>query len=352
MATEVKSYPIPENVENETPTSGRIMIVPYPPSMLRDPSDSKYRWGGITNSGHMAINKKPIDGWSYMGASLTLDGSGAVLDMSNESHRRLYMIYKYADQWKGVVSERKDKRYPNSKFYFQNNELEIQNYLKQMRASDEMVDRIRALRPEEVVRLAMWFGIGGSDDFKKGSLRKMTESEDGMKRLQEVLLNPDREIMELVAVAQSKGDSNSKYGLWENKATGVFYWNSESIGLGREGAIVYLKKNVELQREMRNLYLSEPLAEQAQPQTATKPNIPDPDEKIQTDNPLKNLKVVDPTVDKSKKGWYINIEDLKKDYETEKDFFMLGEKYKDPDTGSNTHFQTIKRMLKEAGVVK
>lgn len=344
MSTTPKFFPIPVEVSTTTPTSGKILIVPYPPKMLRDPSDTKYRWGGEKRSGYMTIKGKPIEGWDYMGSTLSLDGGGLLLNMENEEHRRLYMIFKHSDQFRGVISENKGKRYPNSRFYFQNNELEIIEYLKSVERSDAMVDRIRSLRPEEVSRIALWFGITGSDELKRGSLRKMTETESGMNRLQEVLMNPDRQLMELVAVAESKGDASKKQGLWKNKATGVYYWNAETIGLEREGAITYLKKNTELQHEMRKIYLSEPLNPVFPPQAPQKP-----EEKIE--NPIASVKVIDPTVDKTKKGWYINIEELKEAYAKDKSPYNLGEKFKDPDTGNATHWKTIQKLLKENGIV-
>lgn len=236
------------------PTEGLIVIRPYPNILAANPEDKKKTWGYVTSSGWQTINKQPVEGWNYMGRSLGIHGGGMNLFMDNEEHRNLYAIFAFSDQWKGKIAPSEGKRTAGARFYFFNPEQDAQKYLADVRRGDEMVDMIRGLSIPQIDRIALWFSIKGSDDLKRASLRKMTEKEEGRKKLGEILLSPDRELLELLAMAESKGVPAQKEGLWLNKITGVYYWNDGAIGIGKGAVVSHLKANHELQHAMKQLY--------------------------------------------------------------------------------------------------
>jgi len=239
---------------DKVPTEGLIVIRAYPNIMAANQEDKQKTWGVVSKGGWHTINRQMVEGWGPMGRRVTLHGGGMNLFMDNPEHRDLYALFAFSDQWKGVISPAQDKRYPGSRFYFFNPEMDAQKYLADVKRGDEMVDMIRGLSAPQIDRLALWFSIKGSDDLKRAHLRKMTEKEDGRKKLGEILLSPDRELLELIAVAESKGVPAQKEGLWVNKPSGIYYWNDGAIGLGKGAVVAHLKTNTELQHGMKQLY--------------------------------------------------------------------------------------------------
>lgn len=246
--------PLQKPPMGKVPTEGLIVIRPYPNILAANAEDKKKTWGYVTSSGWQTINKQPVEGWNYMGRSLGIHGGGMNLFMDNEEHRNLYAIFAFSDQWRGKIATSEGKRTAGARFYFFNPEMDAQKYLADVKRGDEMVDMIRGLSNPQIDRIALWFSIKGSDDLKRASLRKMTEKEEGRKKLVEILLSPDRELLELIAMAESKGVPAQKEGLWLNKPTGIYYWNDGAIGIGKGAVTAHLKVNVELQHSMKQLY--------------------------------------------------------------------------------------------------
>ena len=254
-SNEVNYRKLTEAEKATIPTEGVILIRPYPNLIAAREQDKNKTWGYTKRSGWFSINKIPIEGWNYMGQTLGIHGLGTMLDMANPDHRQLFAIYSLSDQFKGVISESKSKKYgPTSRFYFQNDELEAVKYLAGLEAKNNLVDMIRSSSAIELDRIAVFIKVAGSETLKKATLLKMTETEDGRKKLAEILLSPDRELLELIVVAETHGNITKKEGLYVNKQTGVYYWNDISIGLGRATVVAHLKSNIELQSAMKQLY--------------------------------------------------------------------------------------------------
>ena len=251
----VKARPLSQSELAQIPNEGVILIRPYPNLIAAREQDKSKTWGYTKRSGWFSINKQHIEGWNHLGQTVGIHGLGTLLDMSNPEHRKLYAIFLLSDQFKGVISESKSNKYgPNSRFYFENHEMEAQKYLASLEVKNQIIDQVRGLNPQALQRIATWFSLGGSETLKKATLLKMADTEDGRKKLGEILLSPDRDLLELIAVAETKGNITKKEGLYKNGQTGVYYWNDLALGLGRGAAIAYLKANFELQSAIKELY--------------------------------------------------------------------------------------------------
>lgn len=253
--------------ENEAykdiPTSGIIRIAPFRNSLGRDQATKHMFWGHRSVSAHFTIGGKKVEDWNFMGSNFTINGAGMILDMTNYEHRKIYAIITKADQLKGVVSTIKDKRVAGNRFYIDNPEKEMAAYLEGAERQDEYNDIVRSLSDRELEICGLWFSIKGTNQFIKASLRKMNETEEGRKKFGSFMLNSDKEFLQLIAVAEerSKPTAGNKEGLYQT-ANGVYYWNTTAIGAGKEQVVLYLKKNTDLYREMRNMFMgAEPAVE-------------------------------------------------------------------------------------------
>lgn len=265
----------------EIPTTGSIRIKPFKNSVGADEKAKSRTWGTVRRSGWFRIvvgsdaqaNKEVINikEWNYMGLSLELHGSGMLLNMENAAHRNLFAIFMFSENWRGVVVKNGLAKTHNSRFFVYNPEAEATAYLKSVEVQDEMIDMLRELNDTQLPLFGLIFNIKGSPSLIRATLRQMTGTPANCKKIAEILLSPDREVMETIAVAESKANPNasneSERGLFK-KHTGIYYWNDVSLGNGLSGCIAYLKNKPDLYIAIRQLYFGEKPGEQKPVATA------------------------------------------------------------------------------------
>lgn len=274
LGVKVKSLRDIEKEFNLTiPKTGSIRIKPFLNSVGADQKAKSRTWGTVRRSGWFRIESGigydkvvcHVKEWNYMGRSLELHGSGMLLNMENPSHQNLYAIFMFSEQWKGVVVENKGRKSHHSRFHIFNPEAEATAYLKSVEVQDEMIDMIRELNDTQLPLFGLMFNIKGSNSVIKATLRQMTAKPEQCKKIGEIMLSPDREYMETIAVAESKANPNapdaSNRGLYK-KHTGIYYWGDTSLGVGIAGCTAYLKANPDLYLAIRQLYFGEKAGEQ------------------------------------------------------------------------------------------
>lgn len=269
MATQQEISFIPqEEWMSDIPTTGLILLKRFANTMVRDQKDRFATWGESSASGYLTItdrargwNKRPVDGGNYMGSRLSIKAAMMALDLSNPDQRLMYGLLSKTDQFKGIISPSEKNRYhTSSNYYFENPEMEAIEWMKNKQSEVELMKSIDGLDPVSLKRMGLIFSIKGSEKVIQSNLYKKAETPNGRKALMEVIASPDRDLIELIAVAESQANPTAKTGLWKSSNSGIYHWNNISIGLETAAVISYLKKDTELQYEMKKLYFggSEP----------------------------------------------------------------------------------------------
>ena len=315
------------------PEKGLILIKRFANPMARDHKDRFLAWGEKSASGYLTINKKPIEGGDYMGSRLAIRVDTLRLNLDNEEQRLLFGLFSRTDQFKSIISPSKDKKYPGSVYYIENPEEEAETWMADKKREVELVKSIDALTENDLYKMGLVFSIKGSNTVIQATLYKKAATLEGRKDLTEVLYSHDRDLIELIAVAESKGDATQKKGLWRNPKTGVYAWNTQPIGLGTDEVIAYMKKETELQYEIKKLYLKDEVetpVPQAAPKQVAYSEINTSEGKV---------KVVVPNREDKYKGTPTDKQIIDAYNGGEKDPGALGRKF-------NVHHFSIRKVLK------
>jgi hypothetical protein len=234
-----------------------VRILPFKPRGVV--GGKMITWGNIGRAGAFTkkVNGKTvvIDDKTYMTDSLTIGGMGMLLNLENDEHKKLYEIFTESEQWKGVVATSKDKRENSERFYIENPQEEAVKYLEDSTRKDELIVQLHSLKDEQLPRFALMFGLAGTKEIVRANLRQMTETAEGRRKLTEIMLSPDRNMMELLAVAEHQGNAEKQEGLWKTPQ-GVYMWNKTAIGVGKDSLLAFFKdkKNTELYNALKEKY--------------------------------------------------------------------------------------------------
>lgn len=308
----------------DVPKEGIILIKRFANPFVTDQKYQHMVLGERSATGPFTIKGKKVETGYGLTSRVAIRSEVMMLDLSIETRRDLFAILSLTDQFKSLISADINHPQSGSVYYFENPEMEAKTWQANKNREIELMNSIKGLGAEGLRRAALFFSIKGSVNLVEVNLLKKAETIEGRKELMDYLWSPDRTILELISLAESKADTTKKLGLWKNPLSGIYHWNNMSIGLGKEAVIVYLKKEQELQYEMRKLYMSEAEANEAPKiQPKTEPKHPG--------------------------GFNPDMNQMKADYEAGMDFTEMGKKYHRPD-GTPSHHFTLRKLLKDAGV--
>lgn len=215
------------------------------------PTDKVY--GDFSYSGdvHKMNGGKKEKFDSFLGAqALNISGLGCILDLDDPDQERIYKAITEGLEIKHAFSYKTDgKRGASQRFRIRDEEKEVEEFIKLRSSKKKLEEDIDAMKESgKLKNFALVLGVSGSENVVYANVLKMLDTPEGIKKVSKYINHNDRQVIELIHLAISKGNANEKEGVWKAKNE-MYYINDVPMGLGLDQAVAFLKKE-----ENANLY--------------------------------------------------------------------------------------------------
>lgn len=216
-------------------------------SILEKPKQLRIA-GVFTNSDGEVLSEK------YKTVPFFIPENGITLDRDNKGNKQLLDLIEKSTQLKHYFFPNEDgSNGPSQYFKIVNHELDAQNEIEDFDKEFEIMETVSGMSDNELKLFGLLFGFTGSIKVIKANLIRTMRS--GKKQLDLVISkinDPDRAYLEVIHfyLDASYSNPNANEGLRKTDGN-VYSLNGQTIGVGIEKVIAFLKENDNLYADMK-----------------------------------------------------------------------------------------------------